>query len=138
MISRSQFSKLDRWPKKKRNDNFKTEEHSFSYNLDELFDIYCHDGTQRHALEKQHGFRMTKKEYDYYDDQKKNCLARKTVWLLLNHYNLPTFHSKKDTLTSKTYRFDKFCSRDAANVSSYSGQVESSADALLASALLST
>ena len=29
--------------------------------LDELFDIYCHDGTQRHALERQHGFRMTKK-----------------------------------------------------------------------------
>ena len=33
--------------------------------LDELFDIYCRDGTQRHALEKQHGLSMTKKAHDY-------------------------------------------------------------------------
>ena len=49
----SQFSKLDRWPKKKRNNNFITKEHSFTCNLDELLDIYCHDGTQRHTLERQ-------------------------------------------------------------------------------------
>ena len=36
----SQFSELDRWPKKKRNDNFKTKEHSFICKLDQLFDIY--------------------------------------------------------------------------------------------------
>ena len=37
----SQSSKLDRWPKKKRNDNFKTKERSFTCNVDELFDILC-------------------------------------------------------------------------------------------------
>ena len=55
-----QFSKLDRWPKKKQYDNFTTKENSFTCKLDELFDIYCLDGTQRHALEKQHGLRMAK------------------------------------------------------------------------------
>ena len=58
----SQFSELDRWPKKKRNDNCKTEKHSFTCNLDELFDIYCHDGAQQHALERQDGLRMNKKD----------------------------------------------------------------------------
>ena len=48
----SQFRKLDRWPKKKQNGNFKAKENSFTCNLDELFDIYCHDGTQRHAVDK--------------------------------------------------------------------------------------
>ena len=56
-----QFSRLDRWPKKKRNPNFKTKEHSFTCNIDERFDISCYDGTQRHALDKQHGLGMTKK-----------------------------------------------------------------------------
>ena len=60
----SQFSELDRWPKKKRNDNFKTKEHSFICNLDQLFEIYCHEGTQRHALERQYGLRMTKKDQE--------------------------------------------------------------------------
>ena len=29
--------------------------------LDELFDIFCYDSTQRHGLEKQHRLRMTEK-----------------------------------------------------------------------------
>ena len=61
----TQLSKLDRWPKKKRNDNFKAKETSFTRDLDELFDIYCSDSTQRHTLEKQHGLRMTEKDHKY-------------------------------------------------------------------------
>ena len=59
----SQLSKLDHWPKKKPNDNFKTKEHSFTCDLDEILDIHCHDGTQRHALKEQHGLRINKKCY---------------------------------------------------------------------------
>ena len=57
----SQFNKLDRWPKKKRSHNYKTKEHRFTCNLGELFDIYCHDGTQRRVLGRHHGLKMTKK-----------------------------------------------------------------------------
>ena len=135
----SQFNKLDRWPRKKRNDNFKTQEHRFTCNLDEIFDIYCHDGTQRHALQKQHGLSMTKKDYHDYNDQKherkRKCLA--VVEPLqssgISFQKRPT--NKQYLLFSQSVQC---CSRDGANVSSYSGQVDSGAKALLASAPLST
>ena len=88
-----QFSRLDRWPKKKRNPNFKTKAHSFTCNIDERFDISCYDGTQRHALDKQHGLKINKKIMII--TAIKNMNASKSVWLLLNHYNLPIFHFKK-------------------------------------------
>ena len=56
----------------------------------------------------------------------------KSVWLLLNRYYLPTFHSEKDT-NEQDLLFSlsvQSCSRDGVNVSSYSSQVDSGADAL--------
>ena len=45
----SQSLKLDRWPKKKRDDNSVAKE---ICDLDALFDIFCYDNAQQHSLEK--------------------------------------------------------------------------------------
>ena len=82
---------------------------------------------------------MTKKDNDYYNDQKherkQNCLAvveplqSSDISFQKRHTN------KQELLFSQSVQS---CSRDGANVSSYSGQVDSVAKALLASAPLST
>ena len=82
---------------------------------------------------------MTKKDNDYYNDQKhelkRKCLAvveplqSSDISFQKRHTN------KQDLLFSQCVQS---CSRDGANVTSFSGQVDSGAKALLASAPLPT
>ena len=65
------FSKLCRYPKKKRKDqSYTSKEADFLEDIDCLFDIVCQDESRRRALEKKHGVKMTEKEFSFYKDQK--------------------------------------------------------------------
>ena len=63
----TQLRKLDRWPKKRRNDNSVAKE---ICDLDLLFDIFCYNNAQRHSLKKQHDLSMTEKDDEYCNEQK--------------------------------------------------------------------
>ena len=76
----NEFSKLFRYPKSKRNGkSYKSKETMFLKDMDSLFDIICSDQTTRSKLEKQHGIKMTGKEFSFYEDQKytrkQKCLS---------------------------------------------------------------
>ena len=82
---------------------------------------------------------MTKKDYDYYNDQKherkQRCLGVAKL-LQSSDISFQKRHTKKqDLLFSQSVRS---CSPNGANVSSYFGQVDNGADPLLAPTPLST
>ena len=53
------FSKLNRYPKKKRGASFLEKEAEFLSDIDKLFDVFCNDNEQRRHLEKDHKLRTT-------------------------------------------------------------------------------
>jgi len=55
------FSKLDRWPKKKRGSSFLEREAEFLSDVDELFDVFCDNTAQ---------------DYSFYHDQKGPRVAK--------------------------------------------------------------
>ena len=65
------FSKLLRYPKSKiKHAAFSTKRDMFLKNIDQLFDIFCEENTQRRKLEKQHLLQMTSEDFNFYEDQK--------------------------------------------------------------------
>ena len=48
------FSKLDRWPRKKRGESFSAKEEEFLSDVNVFFDVFCNDDEQRRGLEKEH------------------------------------------------------------------------------------
>ena len=72
----TQFSTLDRCPKKRRNANFLERESKFLQDIGKLFDIFCLDKHQRLCLERQYNLRMSDKDYEYYKDQKEDRKTR--------------------------------------------------------------
>lgn len=66
-----EFSKLLRYPKSKiKHAAFGTKKDNFLKNIDQLFDIFCDQTTQRRKLEKQHLLQMTSEDFNFYEDQK--------------------------------------------------------------------
>ena len=78
LILVTEFSKLKKYPKKKRGityfENVVDESHK-------LFDIFVHDNAKRRELESRHKLKMTEQEYWFYEDQKgpraEKCLNTK-------------------------------------------------------------
>ena len=63
------FSKLDRYPKKKRGASFLEKEAEFLSDIDKLFDVFCNDNEQGRRLEKDQKLRMTDEDFVFYEDQ---------------------------------------------------------------------
>ena len=70
------FSKLDRYPKKKRGASFLEKEAEFLSEIDKLFDVFCNDNEQRRRLEKDHKLRMTDEDFVFYEDQKSRRIGK--------------------------------------------------------------
>ena len=70
------FSKLDRYPKKKRGASFLEKEAEFLSDIDKLFDVFCNDNEQRRRLEKDHKLRMTDEDFVFYEDQKSRRIGK--------------------------------------------------------------
>ena len=70
------FSKLDRYPKKKRGASFLEKEVEFLSDIDKLFNVFCNDNEQRRRLEKDHKLRMTDEDFVFYEDQKSRHIGK--------------------------------------------------------------
>ena len=70
------FSKLDRYPKKKRGASFLEKEAEFLSDIDKLFDVFCNDNEQRRCLEKDHKLRLTDEDFVFYEDQKSRRIGK--------------------------------------------------------------
>ena len=101
------FSKLDRYPKKKRGASFLEKEAEFLSDIDKLFDVFCNDNEERRRLEKDHKLRMTDEDFVFYEDQKSwrigKCLdvalpltsSTKNLYDVQNHMSMPQVHNAK-------------------------------------------
>ena len=71
------FKKLNAYPKSRRKgDNYKQLVENFLAETGNLFDIFCADDLQRRKLEEFYKLRMTKSDFNFYDDQKGPRLGR--------------------------------------------------------------
>ena len=105
------FSKLDRYPKKKRGASFLEKEAEFLSDIDKLFDVFCNDNEQRRRLEKDHKLRMTDKDFVFYEDQKSRRIGKclDVAWPLTSsdqkfirrsesHVNAPTSQCQNERI----------------------------------------
>ena len=61
---------LDRWSKKRRNENFLHKERDLIADMDKLLGIFCQDLSRKRGLEKQNNLRTSDRDYSFYEDQK--------------------------------------------------------------------
>ena len=106
------FSKLDRYPKKKRGASFLEKEAEFLSDIDKLFDVFCNDNEQRRRLEKDHKLRMTD------EDQKSRRIGKcldvalpltssdqKFIRRSESHVNAPSSQCQNEIITLSTTHY---------------------------------
>ena len=112
------FSKLDRYPKKKRGASFLEKEAEFLSDIDKLFDVFCNDNDQRRRLEKDHKLRMTDEDFVFYEDQKSRRIGKcldvalpltssdqKFIRRSESHVNAPSSQCQNEIITLSTTHY---------------------------------